>query len=488
MDFLDPKKKQAHLTRLFIGYLLVAIAIAFASLILLFQSYGYDLDRKTGKVIQNGLIFVSSHPDAATMYLNGTLNKYHTDAKLTIPAAQYTIDIKKAGYRTWRRSLTLEGGSIERLIYPLLIPDSLKTTDVQLYGAPPKFVTQSPDHRWLIVQKTDSLTVFDVYDLTNISQEPATITLPTDVFTTSTGDVLTSGDWSSDNRHFLLKHSFAGGLEFILVDREIPAQTVNESRAVGSSPTHMTLRDGHADQLYVLAQDRTLSQYDTKSKQSKVILTAVDRYVSGGADIIIYSQSGITAPENTRVYEWDGSTSYLLRTLPAGSAPQMTMGQLDGDTFVALAPGNDPHVYIYKNPLNDAKQQKNTVLVPTTILKQDQTGLLSNSSNGRFVVSQTGNAFAVYDAEADRRFYFTIKSAITAGAVAHWMDGFRMSVESNGKIVIFDFDGSNQQTMTASNSGFSPFFDKDTTVMYNLAPSVVVPGRSALTSTSLRVK
>jgi hypothetical protein len=62
MDFLDPKRKKSHHKRLFIGYLLMAVAVAMGTLILLFSAFGYGVDRKTGDVIQNGTVFVDSQP------------------------------------------------------------------------------------------------------------------------------------------------------------------------------------------------------------------------------------------------------------------------------------------------------------------------------------------------------------------------------------------------------------------------------------------
>ncbi len=41
MDYLDPKKQFRHHIILFTGYILIAIAIVIASLILLYQAYGF---------------------------------------------------------------------------------------------------------------------------------------------------------------------------------------------------------------------------------------------------------------------------------------------------------------------------------------------------------------------------------------------------------------------------------------------------------------
>src|SRR3990167_3227014 len=186
MDFLDPNKKRAHNIRLFIGYILVAIAIAMALWLLLLLSYGYDYDRKTGQVIQNGTIFVSSKPEAADIYLNGVL-KDRTSAKLVIRAGQYTVELKQAGYSDWKRTLNLEGGSIEQLVYPVLFPSKLVTKDIQLYANAPTFVSQSPDRRWLVIQQAGPINNFDDVDLNDSTKEPTKLTLPSGVITEAPG-------------------------------------------------------------------------------------------------------------------------------------------------------------------------------------------------------------------------------------------------------------------------------------------------------------
>src|SRR5690606_24256912 len=138
MDFLNPKKKRAHRIRLFIGYGLMAVAIGIATTILVFEAYGFDLDRKTGTVIQNGLLFIDAHPESADIRLNGE-SKGQTDARLVIPDGQYTVELNRDGYRGWKRTFRLEGSSIERLVYPFLFPEKLDTEDIQLYSATPAF-------------------------------------------------------------------------------------------------------------------------------------------------------------------------------------------------------------------------------------------------------------------------------------------------------------------------------------------------------------
>src|SRR5882757_4688705 len=105
MEFLDPKKQRAHLVRLFIGYFLIGTALILTTIILLYQAYGFGL--KNGKVIQNGLIYVSSNPSPADIYVNGQKRSETTNVRLLMPAGQYTFELKRNGYRSWKRAINI---------------------------------------------------------------------------------------------------------------------------------------------------------------------------------------------------------------------------------------------------------------------------------------------------------------------------------------------------------------------------------------------
>ncbi|MDQ3123195.1 MAG: PEGA domain-containing protein, partial [bacterium] len=149
MDFLDPKRKRAHRRRLFIGYVLMSIVVALGTMVILYLAYGYDIDRKTGTVIQNGIVFVESQPSGASVFLNGIHQNSRTGTRMVLPEGVYTVRLEAEGYRTWERTFNLEGGQLQRLIYPFLIPDTLEGTAVKNYETLPLLTTQSPDRRWV---------------------------------------------------------------------------------------------------------------------------------------------------------------------------------------------------------------------------------------------------------------------------------------------------------------------------------------------------
>ena len=487
MDFLDPNKKRAHNIRLFIGYVLVAIAIAMALWLLLLLSYGYDYDRKTGQVIQNGTIFVSSKPEAADIYLNGVL-KDRTSAKLVVRSGQYTVELKQAGYSDWKRTLNLEGGSIEQLVYPVLFPSKLVTKDVQLYANAPTFASQSPDRHWLVVQQAGPINTFDNIDLNDSTKEPAKLTLPAGVMTEAPGShSLALVEWSTDNKHLLVKHSFAGGVEFIMIDRDTPANSFNVNKTFSANPSSVALRDKHFDQFYIYdSKTKVLQIASAKDKSLKPLLSGIIAFKSYGADSVLYATDDSQTPGKNAIKLWDGSQNYLVHYYPANADYILDEASFSSHTYFVVAQKNGNEVYIYKDALKKIKQNSAVAPSPNMVLKMEKVAYVSFSAIGRFIVAQNGPHFAVFDAETNRRYYYDLTEPVAPDLQATWMDGHRLVLVNNGKTTVFDFDGINKQALAPSTAGFNPYFTGDYLGLYNVAPSVQVPGKFALTKTELK--
>jgi FlaG/FlaF family flagellin (archaellin) len=164
MDFLDPKKRRSYNIRLFLGLVLIAIAIVLATTILALITAGYTINRKTGQVVQNSLVFVNSQPSGASIYINGKLNG-STNARFDLSAGNYTFSIYESGYHNWSNTIALYGGQVEQLNYPVLFPlNPVKTTNATLTSQP-TISTYTPDRHWLLVSVPGQLGSFDMVDL-----------------------------------------------------------------------------------------------------------------------------------------------------------------------------------------------------------------------------------------------------------------------------------------------------------------------------------
>ncbi len=492
MDFLDPKKKRSQRRRLLIGYILIAIALALGTRLLALLSSGYYYDQKTGTIAQNGLVFASSKPEGADIYVNGALQSNKTNTKLYLTAKQYTVELKRKDYRTWSRNFSLPGGGVEHLDYPLLFPSNLQTKDAELYAAPPSFATASPDNHWLMVAQAGQIQKFDLVDLASDPIGTTELALPDNLLTPSgdTNQAWQAAEWSNDNRHVLLRHHFDSRDEFIVVDRESPTSSFNVNKLFKVSPSQVTLRDKKIDQLYIYTADGgNLQIGDVKGATLTNFLTHVLSFKSHDDKTVLFVSSDAKSPSTVSLKLFSAGNIYTMRELPANDTYLLDLARYNNKWYMAAAAQGEGRTYIYRDPEATLKQKTvSTSLLPAIVLNITHPLFLSISDTSQFIAVQSVGHFAVYDAESDRRFYYDLNSPVTDDSHAVWMDNSHLNTVSQGKILAFDFDGTNQQLLATSDQKFTAYLDHDSKWLYALGPSITVPGKAALTRTELVIK
>jgi hypothetical protein len=491
MDFLDPKKRRIHVAKLYIGYFLIGIAVVLATVLLLYVAYGFGLNK--GQVVQNGLVFVSSTPSGSSIYLNGQL-KGTTGKRLTLTSGTYTMKIQRNGYRTWQRAVTVEGGTVERFDYPFLFPTNLQTTTTKAYTSAPALATQSPDRRWLLIEQPGSLSAFDMYDLKNPKQViRSTVTLPSAVLTASDTkkQSLKLAEWSDDNQHVLLEHIYGSSHEYIMLDTQTPAQSVNVTKALGLTPTdQLKLQNKQYDHYFVYDAKTAALDTDTLGNPTLTpLLTHVLAYKTYGTNMVLYTTTQNATAGQSNVMLYQNNKSYELRTLPVDKTYLLNLTQYSGSWYVAAGARNEGRVYVYKDPVSMLNQKQGQLLAPATILQVDKPDYLEFSANAQFIMAEHANQFAVYDAQYDKTYAYTIDAHFDAPQPhATWMDGDRITYVSGGKLAVFDYDSTNLQTLMPSSSYYLPFFDQNYHFVYDLAASAATaktPAQMQLTSTAL---
>ncbi|MEO6513655.1 MAG: PEGA domain-containing protein [Candidatus Saccharimonadales bacterium] len=491
MDFLDPEKHRRHMITIAIGYFFIALAVGMATLVLLYYAYGFSFG-KNGQVIQNGLMFVASTPNPANVYLNGKLNKAQTNSRIILEEGEYEMQFKRDGYHTWQRSVTIDGGKVVHYDYPFLVPNTLTTTAVKTYDEAPQISLQSPDKRWLLVNRASSFDQFEIFDLKNpkVAVTGESITLPAGLLSrASTAQSWQLVEWSSDNRHVLVKHVYDDTSEYIMIDRSAPEKSINLTQTLGANPTELRLIDKKYDRYYLYdVAKQTLSSATLAAPQPIVKLDHVLAFKSYGTDTIVYAAAaGADSDGSVRLKLVEGSNSYTLRELPAGTSYLVDMAKYDGNVYIAASASSDNKVYVYQNPVAQINDNAVGLAVPVQVLRVTTPTYMSFSANARFVVAQGGSNFGIYDAEDEKGFSYTVSDPIDAPQEhATWMDGHRLMYVSGGNVVIFDYDNSNRQKLVADKPGYLPAFDSAFKYLFTFTPSEQDAAKTSLTSTSLR--
>jgi hypothetical protein len=476
MDFLDPRRKRAHSTRLMIGYVLVAIAIGLGTVVLVYSAYGYGVDTKTGDVVQNGLLFIDSKPGGANIYLNKKSINQTSSARLVLPAGDYDLLLKKAGYRSWERKLTLDEHSIARYVYPFLFPVKPVTASLKTYTSAPPLFTESPDHRWVLVQTpptAEKPANFDEFDINSLTKPPLAVQLPAGVLTNTAlpGSALKEVEWSTDNNHLLLLHTFAGGSEFIVLDRNDPPKSFNVNKLFGVNPTKVALRDKKIGQLYIYQKDGGIVSLGNTDNGilAAPILRHVLEFKPYGNNIINYVTDTNVPAGHVQARIWDNGHSYPLYTFQAGNKYLIDTASYSGHTYYVAGSSGSERINLYKDPLNDIRNPAVKKALPMLTLQADGANKVSFSDNARFIALEGGQNFAVYDLETDGHYSYTLKTPLAAQP--EWMDGHRLIAASQGSVFVMDYDATNQQLLVPTATSLGGFFNRDYNQMYTLAPS-----------------
>lgn len=474
MEFLNPEDKKARTKRLFAGYALLAVFIAFTSLILVYLAQGYGYDPYKG-VQRSSLVFFASSPVSSFVYVDGQ-KKDKTDLRLSLAEGTHATSLKQEKYRDWNKTITIDGGSVYYLVYPKLFPTDITLGVNESYSKAPAWQSQSPDKRWLLIQAQADSTSLTLLDLLKPTNEPKTLLLPEDqLIKNSAGKgVITPIEWSDDNVHLLLKQTLSDGrAAYIIVDRE----NVNLSQNVSSkiliaNGSDLTLRDNKYDKYYVHTPSTgALNIADLKNGvQASPIANAVVSFAAYADNKLLYTTYAGAKDTEASVKILNNRTdTFNLQPLKRDPNNKyiLNVSEYNGKFYYVAASRVENNVYLYRDPLDKAKPADPLPIKPRLVLNLEQPEFASFSDNSRFISMQSGNKFIVFDGELNRVYRYQSNLTIAkAGQQALWMDSYRMSVVTDGKAQVFDFDGNNVQALTSSRAETQAYFDKDYKYIY----------------------
>jgi hypothetical protein len=500
MDYLDPTYEKRALRKLYIGYGLVALVIGMASLILLYWSYGYGLDKK-GDVMQSGLVFVSSQPTAANVYFNGQIAASKTNARFVLPSKDYALRVSKAGYHDWAHAVQVRGGDVQRFDYPLLVPKQLTATTIATYDSAISMLTQTPNRRWILALPNDKNAQFIQYDLRDPAKPvTTTLALPAESFTRREAGVIQTWsaiEWADDNRYVLIEHTYGAanedpaGREYILFDRRSPENSVNVTRTLSLSPAEqLTLFNKQSDMLY---------GYNTETKVLRSILLTPDGsrplvtlphvygYKTYSDDTILYvtdtPPNGVQLAGSLSVVLQQGSRSTVLRRLPASAQRFiLDIARYDRNWYVVVGANTEEGAHIYKNPQTQVLTKSGQLPLAWRFLKLANPAYGGFSTNARFISVQNAQSVAVYDAELANVHAYTLPKPMDAPQQhAMWMDGHRLLYVAGGVTYITDYDNTNHRALQPAQASSMPLFSSDYHYLYTVTTDANAKTKLAIT-------
>ena len=470
MEYLDPQHVKRQHTLLMLGYGLIAIAVTIGTTILVWQAYGYT--EQNGKIIQDGMIFISSQPNPASIYINGQLNAASTNTRLTIPSGAYKFQLTAPGYRPWNHVIVLLGGMVVHYDYPLLFPTKLTSTNIAKYSAAPEVASQSPSQQYLVVSSPTDFSSFLLYDLTNPTAAPVTLTLPAGLLTTAqaTQSWKVVG-WADNNQYLLLDHLYDGTQEFIELDTQNPAQSININKTFGVSPTAVSLDNLKYNLFYFYnSATQTLSSASIGSPTATTLLTGVLAYDSYQSNTIIYVTASAGAPSGQVAVEMNvNGTNYFIRDIPQAQTYLLNEASYNGNVYTVIGDSSDGYVYIYEGALTQATSGNDRV-VPFRALKISNPTYDAFAPTAQFILVENGTSFAIYDIYNDLIYHYHVSLPLQSPQQhVQWMDGDRLAYVSSSKLTVLDYDNTNLQVLNSALPQYQTFFAPNYLSYFNLS-------------------
>lgn len=475
MDYLDPKKKKEKRIRLMIMYALLGIAISIATVVFVFLANGYYIDRETGNVIQNGLIYIDSKPESATIHLNGVQQRGNTDARLVVPEGTYDIELRRDGYISWKRNLALEGGSLRRLTYARLIPETLDSEQALALPSAPSAISQSNDKRWLVMAFNDKPLVMQAVDLNSAAPQLIEVPLPLDIVTVKDGGTWKFIEWADDQRTFIASYTTTAGTEYVVIDRSNSAASLNITKVFAAQKiTAVSMRNRKNDlQFAYSASTKTLYRTNAKTGEITEYLKDVVDYTGYGDDAVLYITEKDAKDGYVKAILHKGDKEYPLRDIKKDSKYLLEMAKLGNSLVMGVGSAAEGRVLVYDDPIHAIDQNGFSSLpVPTTVLKVDAPQELTISADSSVILARSGKNYASHEFEEDRTYVFTLDPAVSASQEIRWMDGRHFMIGSDdNKQYISDYDGSNMHELGASQPAVGSVFDAPIDLQFTFQPA-----------------
>lgn len=123
-------RRTKRLPRIILNQFLVGLLMATIAASVLFFAEGYRFNIKNFRVIKTGVLYLSSQPKSAAVYINGKKVKETTPYAKNLTAGTYSAAVEMAGYKTWSTSFRIDSGLVNEFGQIILFKENPEISDL----------------------------------------------------------------------------------------------------------------------------------------------------------------------------------------------------------------------------------------------------------------------------------------------------------------------------------------------------------------------
>ena len=420
--------------------------IVIGTMLLVAFGRGYSYDFHNHRATLNGLVVMGSQPGNATILQNGKDIHRKTPYRATLEAGEYSFEVNKDGFQTWRKRVRVVASGVSWLQYIWLLPTNLHTSKLATYPSVTS-LQPSKDHRHFAYITTGANG--GVWLLNPSNQQTTRVYTPLPADATNPAEALVDLTWAGDNQHLLLHSTIGATNRYQIITTgnsttapiDLTATFKFDFSALKFDPSNWKV-------LFWLSPDG-LRKLDVDAQTiSAVLADNVVSYNFGG-DRVLYVQ---TTKLGKSLYSMDKAgrdKKELIQSLAESPSYQISYATYKGADELAVLPSQSRTATLYSNIYSSN---------PTAqVISKDADQILFNT-DGRFLTYNSAVAIGTYDLEQND-FYVVVKN--TEVGTITWFDNYHLLIVRRGELHFTEFDGGNDATLSGINAGSAGFATSD---------------------------
>ncbi len=426
-------------TRTAIFYIASILIIVIGTIILVALARGYSYDFFNGQIKENGLVIVNSIPSGASISFNGNVTKYKTPYRLVnAEPGSLTVSLKKAEFRDWQKKLIVQAQEVSFADRALLIPQTIFYEN--LYGSFRVAASlQSNDNRKVVfVTDKPTLSIWmsegekapvKIYQVPTPDKPEETIT--------SISDLQLSPNNGSQLLFKVTSQARSNYLTLPTIENQIP---ININNTFGINSGNLTFNPTNNHEFYWL-DSGLVRKINLDSKNTGDILVDNIIYIKVDSDRIFYISAA--TPNNLSRELWGMDLNgvrkiKILNSVVDSPDYQIDYTRVNQKDYLVLLASKDKTATLYSDIYNQLQ---------SSVLSKDAVGF-TFSPNGTYLVVNNNNSTKSFDLDLVKHYNF--KTDLAGLSDWRWLDDYHLLIITNGKLRIMDFDGQNDQLISAS--------------------------------------
>lgn len=462
LDFEDrERKRRRQFIKVVIAEIGMVLAIIAVVIVATLSAMGFFVS-SNGTIEQSGLIQIHSMPTGASIELDGSTIFSRTNTSRTLTPGEHTIKLSKDGYDTWEKTIKMYAGMLIRLYYPRLFLLNREAETVMKLGEALEFYSTSTDYNNILYAVTDSVewVLVDIRndDVRTIKLDMSSV-LPGVEKVAGKAQFQGSVDeikWTKNSDYVLVRTTFDGKSEWILVSLKDVKQSLNLTRTFGLEFSQVELIDGTANQLFVL-ENQQLRKINTNDRTiSRVLLSDVQSFACESTNVIYVatklenSDDGEKKVKVIGVYRDGERGGTTLARMDNEDVVRVSISKYYDDNYLGIFVNDEVTVYYGAIPSYREKMGETDFSGLKVLVEKTKLSLIPDridvSSEGEYMVARHDRQFVVIDLDMGDIYEYKSKSA-----KLHWLDTSMMSAVVDGELVVWDFDNTNQRILVTSN-------------------------------------